>query len=55
MPLDVLVERDGADSSMGVGPNPLRIPGIIDEALVAMRQMGKRSASTSGTNTNHDF
>ncbi|KAI5809630.1 hypothetical protein DFH27DRAFT_153739 [Peziza echinospora] len=39
MPLDVLVERDGADSSMGVGPNPLRIPGIIDEALVAMRQM----------------
>ncbi|KAF8467714.1 hypothetical protein BDZ91DRAFT_813281 [Kalaharituber pfeilii] len=39
IPLDVLAERDGADSSLGVGPGTLRIPGIIDEAVVAMRQM----------------
>ncbi|KAL7267735.1 Rho-type GTPase activating protein Rga1 [Rhizina undulata] len=39
IPLDVLVERDGAESSMGVGPGTLRIPAIIDDAVVAMRQM----------------
>ncbi|KAH0608062.1 uncharacterized protein H6S33_002114 [Morchella sextelata] len=37
--LDVLVERDGAESSMGVGPGTLRIPQILDDAVVAMRQM----------------
>ncbi|KAF8426326.1 hypothetical protein EV426DRAFT_661467, partial [Tirmania nivea] len=39
IPLDVLAERDGADSSLAVGPGTLRVPGIIDEALVAMKQM----------------
>ena len=39
--MDVLAERDGADSSLAVGPGTLRVPGIIDEALVAMKQMGK--------------
>jgi len=38
--LDQLVERDGAESSMGVGPGALRIPAILDDAVVAMRQMG---------------
>ena len=37
----MLTERDGADSSLAVGPGTLRIPGIIDEAVVAMKQMGK--------------
>lgn len=41
IPLEVLTERDGADSSLAVGPGTLRVPGIIDEALVAMKQMGK--------------
>ena len=41
VPLEVLVERDGAESSLGVGPGTLRIPQIIDDALVAMRQMGR--------------
>lgn len=43
IPLDVLAERDGADSSLAVGPGTLRVPGIIDEAVLAMRQMGKFS------------
>lgn len=37
----MLADRDGADSSLAVGPGTLRVPGIIDEALVAMKQMGK--------------
>ena len=39
VPLDVLVERDGIESSYGIGPGTLRIPGIIDDAISAMRQM----------------
>jgi hypothetical protein len=38
--LDQLVDKDGAESSMGVGPGALRIPAILDDAVVAMRQMG---------------
>lgn len=38
--LDQLVEKDGAESSMGVGPGALRIPAILDDAVAAMRQMG---------------
>lgn len=37
--LDVLVERDGVGSSFGVGPGALRVPGIIDDTISAMRQM----------------
>ena len=39
VPLDVLVERDGVESTYGVGPGALRVPGIIDDAISAMRQM----------------
>lgn len=39
--LDILVERDGAESTLGVGPGTLRIPAILDDAVVAMRGMGK--------------
>ena len=37
--LDALVEKDGAESTDGVGPGALRIPAIIDDAVAAMRQM----------------
>ncbi|KAI4209838.1 MAG: hypothetical protein LQ351_007256 [Letrouitia transgressa] len=37
--LDALVERDGVESTYGVGPGALRVPGLIDDAISAMRQM----------------
>lgn len=37
--LDTLVERDGVESTYGVGPGALRVPGLIDDAISAMRQM----------------
>ncbi|KAI4104484.1 MAG: hypothetical protein L6R37_003227 [Teloschistes peruensis] len=37
--LDTLVERDGVESTFGVGPGALRVPGLIDDAISAMRQM----------------
>lgn len=37
--LDYLVERDGAESTHGVGPGALRVPALIDDAVSAMRQM----------------
>jgi len=39
VPLDSLVDRDGVESTYGVGPGALRVPGIIDDAISAMRQM----------------
>ena len=41
VPLEVLVEKDGAESSLGIGPGTLRIPAIIDDTITAMKQMGK--------------
>lgn len=38
-PLDMLVERDGAESTHGVGPGALRVPALVDDAVSAMRQM----------------
>lgn len=37
--LDVLVVKEGTESSHGVGPGALRIPALIDDAVSAMRQM----------------
>ena len=37
--LDTLVERDGVESTYGVGPGALRVPSLLDEAIAAMRQM----------------
>ncbi|EHA24637.1 hypothetical protein CBS147343_8261 [Aspergillus niger] len=37
--LDFLVEREGTESSHGVGPGQLRIPALVDDAVSAMRQM----------------
>ena len=39
VPLDVLVSREGAESTNGVGPGALRVPALIDDAVSAMRQM----------------
>lgn len=37
--LDVIVERDGAESTDGVGPGTLRIPAVVDDIVSTMRQM----------------
>ena len=39
VPLEVLIERSGADSSLGVGPGQLRIPGFVDDVIATLRQM----------------
>jgi hypothetical protein len=37
--LDYLVEKDGAESTHGLGPGALRVPALVDDAVSAMRQM----------------
>ncbi|KAI1501748.1 rho-type GTPase-activating protein [Biscogniauxia marginata] len=37
VPLEVIVERDGADSTDGVGPGALRIPAIIEDTIIALK------------------
>ncbi|KAF9453572.1 hypothetical protein P691DRAFT_800196 [Macrolepiota fuliginosa MF-IS2] len=37
--LEVLVEREGADSSLGASEAPLRVPSFIDDVISAMRTM----------------
>lgn len=39
VPLESLVEREGIESTYSIGPGRLRVPGIIDDAIAAMRQM----------------
>jgi hypothetical protein len=39
VPLEVIIDRDGADSTDGVGPGTLRIPAIVDDIISSMRQM----------------
>ncbi|GAA6021426.1 hypothetical protein JCM10207_004729 [Rhodosporidiobolus poonsookiae] len=39
IPLDVLVDRNGADSMHGAGPGSLRIPSFVDDVISAMKQM----------------
>lgn len=36
--LEVLVEKHGVDSTLGVGPSTLRIPAFVDDVIVSMRQ-----------------
>jgi hypothetical protein len=38
--LSELVEREGADSTLGVGHGPVRIPSFVDDVITAMKQMG---------------
>ena len=40
VPLELLVERDGADSLHGASKATLRVPRFIDDVISAMRQMG---------------
>jgi len=37
--LDQLVEKDGAESTDGVGPGALRVPALVQDAISAMRTM----------------
>ncbi|RMZ86516.1 hypothetical protein DV736_g6258, partial [Chaetothyriales sp. CBS 134916] len=39
VPLEALVDREGAESTNGVGPGALRVPAILDDAISAMKQM----------------
>lgn len=39
VPLEVIIDRDGADSTDGIGPGTLRIPAIVDDAISSMRKM----------------
>ncbi|KFX97555.1 hypothetical protein V495_04306 [Pseudogymnoascus sp. VKM F-4514 (FW-929)] len=39
VPLEAIIERDGADSTDGVGPGSLRIPALVDDAISTMRKM----------------
>lgn len=40
IPLELLVEREGYDSSHGASRMTLRVPSFIDDVVSAMRQMG---------------
>jgi hypothetical protein len=37
--LEVIIDRDGADSTDGVGPGTMRIPAIVDDVVSSMRKM----------------
>lgn len=37
-PVEQLVEKYGVDSTLGVGPKPLRIPAFVDDCISAMKQ-----------------
>ena len=37
--IEALVEREGAESTNGVGPGALRVPAIVDDSVAAMKQM----------------
>lgn len=39
VPLEIILERDGADSTDGVGPGTLRIPAVVDDIIASMRKM----------------
>ncbi|KAG9255130.1 RhoGAP domain-containing protein [Emericellopsis atlantica] len=39
VPLEMIIERDGAESTDGVGPGTLRIPAVVDDIIASMRKM----------------
>lgn len=40
VPLELLVERDGADSMLGSARVTIRVPSFIDDVISSMRTMG---------------
>lgn len=43
MPLEILVDRTGSDSSQGISGDQLRVPEFIEDIISTMRQMGGSS------------
>ena len=41
VPLELLTERDGVETVLGVSHNTVRIPSVLDDIFSAMKQMGK--------------
>ena len=41
VPLEILLEKEAADSVLGASRASLRVPSFIDDVISAMRQMGK--------------
>lgn len=39
IPIEVLVEKEGAESTNGIGPGALKVPAVVDDSVAAMRQM----------------
>jgi hypothetical protein len=39
VPLEMLIEKDGADSTDGIGPGALKIPALVEETIATMRKM----------------
>jgi RhoGAP (GTPase activating protein)-like protein/LIM domain-containing protein len=39
VPLEIIIDKDGADSTDGVGPGALKIPAILDDIIRAMKGM----------------
>lgn len=39
VPLEIVIERDGADSTDGIGPGTLRVPAIVDDLVSTMKKM----------------
>lgn len=39
IPIETLVEKEGAESTNGIGPGALKVPAIVDDSIAAMRQM----------------
>jgi len=42
VPLELLAEREGADSMLGASRATLRVPSFIDDVVSAMKQMGTK-------------
>ncbi len=55
IPLEILVERNGADSTLGASAAHLRVPSFIDDVISAMKQMDLSvEASSARTATSVD-
>lgn len=51
IPLEFLVEREGADSLLGASRGTLRIPSFVDDVISAMKQMGMSYLAQSSEET----